>query len=112
MPVAAQLQRRPSNSHHNYRGNPSLTLDSANDERANETGRNDAVVTAHHGTNPAVLIGITLPASRENSLLLVSCTRRISPLKQTPIALADIAPRRRRHALSIPGTPAYRKREA
>src|SRR5678816_1770315 len=72
MPVAAQLQRRPSNSHHNYRGNPSLTLDSANDERANETGRNDAVVTAHHGTNPAVLILSLIHISEPTRLLSIS----------------------------------------
>jgi len=44
----------------------------------------------HH---PALLVSITLPASRGNSLLLVSCTWLMTPLKHTPIALAGLAPR-------------------
>ena len=61
--------------------------------------------------HPALLVSITLPASRGNSLLLVSCTRLMSPLKHTRshwLALLRAAGAR----LSTPGTPAYGKGEA
>jgi hypothetical protein len=81
-------------------------------ERANETGRNETVVTARHGAHLG-FAGQHHPSRVSREFAASSFVYVAHDAVETHadrIGRHCSAPRRRR--LSIPGTPAYRKGEA